>query len=115
MYRMSGSKWQAQVPSDLDSELIEYKRNRGIENDAEAARQLLRKGVEHWKDEQQAASRAERPLLEVGRVGVVAASVGLLMAVGLQNPQLVQASLAVLFVGVVGYATVAYMGIRGER
>ena len=82
---MSGSKWQAQVPSDLDSELIEYKRNRGIENDSEAARQLLRKGVEHWRDEQSTSSRAERPLLEVGRVGVV------------------------------GYATVAYMGIRGNR
>jgi hypothetical protein len=112
---MSGSKWQAQVPSDLDAQLTEYKHNRGIENDAEAARQLLRKGLKHWKDEQQPTSRAERPLLEVGRVGVVAAAVGLLMAIGLQNPQLVQASLAVLFVGVVGYATVAYMGIRGDR
>jgi hypothetical protein len=95
--------------------LIEYKRNRGIENDAEAARQLLRKGVEEWKNEQEPSSRAERPLLEVGRVGVVAAAVGLLMATGLQNPHLVQASLAVLFVGVVGYATVAYIGIRGDR
>jgi hypothetical protein len=112
---MSGSKWQAQVPSDLDSELIEYKRNRGIENDAEAARQLLRKGVEEWKDEQQPTSRAERVLLEVGRVGVVAAAVGLLMAVGLQNPQLAPASLAVLFVGVVGYATVEFIGIRGDQ
>ena len=112
---MSGSKWQAQVPSDLDSELIEYKRTRGLENDAEAARQLLRMGVQHWKDEQQPTSRAERVLLEVGRVGVVAAAVGLLMAVGLKNPQLAPASMAVLFVGVVGYATVEFISIRGER
>ena len=112
---MSGSKWQAQVPSDLDSELVEYKRTRGLDNDAEAARQLLRMGVEQWKDEQQSSSLAEQPLLEVGRVGVVAAAVGLLMAVGLQNPQLVQASLAILFVGVVGYATVGFKRVREDR
>jgi hypothetical protein len=112
---MSGSKWQAQVPSDLDSELVEYKRTRGLDNDAEAARQVLRRGVEQWKAEQQPSSLAERPLLEVGRVGVVAAAVGLLMAVGLQNQQVVQASLAVLFVGVVGYATVGVKRVRRER
>jgi len=112
---MSGSKWQAQVPSDLDAELVEYKRTRGLDNDAEAARQLLRMGVEQWKDEQQSSSLAEQPLLEVGRVGVVAAAVGLLMAVGLQNPQLVQASLAVLFVGVAGYGTVGVKRVREDR
>lgn len=109
---MSGSKWQAQVPSDLDAELVEYKRERGLENDAEAARQVLRRGVEQWKIEQQSSSLAERPLLEVGRVGVVAAAVGLLMAVGLQNQQVVQASLAVLFVGVAGYGMVGVRRVR---
>ena len=112
---MSGSKWQAQLPSDLDADLVEYKRSRGIDNDAEAARQLLRRGVEQWKAEQQSSSLAERPLLEVGRVGVVAAAVGLLMAVGIQNTQLVQASLAVLFVGVVGYAVVGVIRVRRDR
>jgi hypothetical protein len=112
---MSGSKWQAQVPSDLDADLINYKRSRGIDNDAEAARQLLRMGVDRWKNEQDGAGRLERPLLEVGRVGVVAAAVGLLMALGLQSLQVVQASLAVLFVGVVGYATVGVTRVRRER
>ena len=112
---MSGSKWQAQLPSDLDADLVEYKRSRGIDNDAEAARQLLRRGVEQWQAEQQSASLAERPLLEVGRVGVVAAAVGLLMAVGLQNQQVVQASLAVLFVGVAGYGVVGVKRVRRDR
>jgi hypothetical protein len=112
---MSGSKWQAQLPSDLDADLVEYKRESGLDNDAEAARQVLRRGVEQWKAEQQSSSLAERPLLEVGRVGVVAAAVGLLMAVGLQNQQVVQASLAVLFVGVVGYAAVGVTRVRRER
>jgi len=112
---MSGSIWQAQVPSDLDSELAEYKRERGLDNDSEATRQLLRMGVEQWQDEQQSSSLAERPLLEVGRVGVVAAAVGLLMAVGIQNTQLVQASLAVLFVGVAGYGVVGVTRVRRDR
>jgi hypothetical protein len=99
----------------LDGALAQYKEERGIEKDTEAVKQLLRRGVDDWKAEQDGAGQFERPLLEVGRVGVVAAAVGLLMAIGLQNPRLVQASLAVLFVGVVGYATVAYKGIRGDQ
>jgi len=112
---MSGSKWQAQVPSDLDADLVKYKRTRGLDNDAEAARQLLRMGVEQWQDEQQSSSLIERPLLEFGRVGLVAAAVGLLMAVGLQNQQVVQASLAVLFVGVASYGVVGVTRVRRDR
>ena len=99
----------------MDGAIAQYKDERGIEKDTEAVKQLLRRGVDDWKAGQNGVGQFEQPLLEVGRVGVVAAAVGLLMAIGLQNPQLIQASLAVLFVGVVGYATVAYMGIRGDQ
>jgi hypothetical protein len=112
---MSGSKWQAQVPSDLDADLVEYKRERGLDDDAEAVRQLLRMGAGRWKDEQQSSSLAERPLLEVGRVGVVAAAVGALRAGGRPKTQRGPASLAVLFVGVAGYGVVGVARVRRDR
>lgn len=112
---MSGSKWQARVSSDLDGALCQYKEENGIEQDTEAVKQLLRRGVDDWKAEQNGAGRFEQPLLELGRVGVVAAVVGLLMAVGLQDAVLIRASVATLFAGLAGYSTVGIKRVRRGR
>jgi len=47
---MAKSQVNARVPGDLDEELDQYADQRDI-SDAEAARQLLRRGVEEWRDD----------------------------------------------------------------
>jgi len=47
---MAKSQVNARVPGDLDEELDQYADQRDICN-AEAARQLLRRGVEEWRDD----------------------------------------------------------------
>lgn len=114
---MSGSKWQAHVPSDLDAQLVEFKRERGLEDNAEAARQMWRMGVEQWEQEKQQANEPPQwvsAFAEVGRVGLVAAAVGSLMAVGLGNQAVLTATMAFAFVGFVGYSGVAGHHLRGQ-
>jgi len=47
---MAKSQVNARVPGDLEGELDQYADQRDI-SDAEAARQLLRRGVEEWRDD----------------------------------------------------------------
>lgn len=112
---MSGSKWQAHVPNDLDRDLVTFKRENGIDDDAEAARQLWRKGVEQWKTQNETPPAIIKPLTEIGRVGLVAAAVGALMAVGLNSQELITATAACAFVALTAYSGIAGVYLRGDE
>jgi len=114
---MSGGKWQAHVPSDLDAQLAQFKREKGLEDNAEAARQLWRKGVEQWEAEKQQPDEppaVTTALAEVGRVGLVAAAVGALMTVGIGSQEILSATMAFAVVGLVGYSGVAGFHLHNQ-
>jgi len=103
---MSGSKWSARVPNDLDSDLIEYKQKNGIDDQSEAARQVFRKGIEQWREERREERKQERWLTWEGlfyrftELAVVSTVLAILLAIGLNDGQL-------MTVAGVGVATTA--------
>lgn len=103
---MSGSKWSARVPNDLDADLIEYKRTNGIDDQSEAARQVFRKGIEQWREERRQAQQRDRWLTweslfyRLTELAVVSTVLALLLSIGLNDGQL-------MAVAGVGIATTA--------
>jgi hypothetical protein len=106
---MAGSRWEARVPSDLDRDLAEYKREQGIEEQSEAVRQVFRRGIKDWREEQQAKQEGRRWSLVFYRLTellVVSAVLSLLLYLGLNDGQLLSvggsAALGAVLTGV-GY------------
>lgn len=78
---MSKAKYQARVEDSIDDGVQEFKDDRGIDEDAEAVRQLLRRGLEAAEDNGSATLRVTHLAAVVSFLGAVMAA---LMAVAFQ-------------------------------
>jgi len=110
---MSGSKWQAEVPNELDGAIIEYKRKNGIESNSEATRQLLRKGVERYNSDQ-SRSTIIQAFHKIGEIAFIAAAVGILMTIGLSDARVFTATVAFIAIAISSYSIIGLFQVRGD-